>query len=99
VGFLVALALLVAAVVVAATVILVWNLNPRRWAQTAAVAGAVSLALGVMLYLVVVGIALNNYDEESRPGWLTGMGVVAGALAVGGLLAIVSSTVGAVRRR
>jgi len=99
VALLIALAVLAAVVVICATVILIWNLSPRRWARLAAVAGVSLLGAGITLYFVLSVIALNYYDESAdRPSWLKALFVLALVVAAGGLLAIVSAAFGAVRR-
>jgi hypothetical protein len=84
--------------IICASVILVWTLSPKRWPRIAAGAGLLSFAAGVALYLVVIFVALNYYDEQPDPTWLTALTVLAFVLAGGGLLAIVSAALGAARR-
>ncbi len=94
-----ALGLLAAALVVGATVIVVWTSSPRRGPRVAAVAGANCLGVGLGLFVLYVFVTVNHYDEQARPGWLTALGILGSALAVGGLLAIVSAAIGAAGRK
>jgi hypothetical protein len=98
VGLLIALALFAGAFVVCAAVIFVWARSPRRWPRVAAAAGVASLVTGIALYLVVVFVAIDYYDERSDPTWLTSLAVLALVLAGGGFIAIVSAAFGAARR-
>jgi hypothetical protein len=98
VGFLKVLALFAAVAIIVAAVIFVRALSPRRWPRIAAVAGLSSLVVAIALYVVLVLIALNYYDERSRLSWLTALAVSALVLAGGGLTAIVAAAFGAAKR-
>ena len=97
-AFLTALGLLAAAVLICAAVIVIRARSRKRWARTAALAGVLSLAAGIALFVVFSGITLNYYDEQASPRWLDGLGIVAVVLGAGGLLAVVSAAVGGGRR-
>lgn len=61
--------------------------------------GIASLVAGIGLYVVSALVALNYYDEQPRPAWLTTLWLFATALVVVGLLTMVSGAVRAFRER
>ncbi len=61
--------------------------------------GIASLVAGIGLYVAMALVALNYYDEQPRPAWLTTIWMVGVALVVIGLLAMSSGAVRAFRER
>jgi len=61
--------------------------------------GIVSLVAGTVLYVAMTLVALNYYDEQPRPAWLTTFWMIGVALVVGGLLVMVNGAVRAFRER
>jgi tryptophan-rich sensory protein len=61
--------------------------------------GIASLLAGIGLYVAMALVALNYYDEQPRPAWLTTLWLLAVALVVVGLLTMVSGAVRAFRER
>jgi hypothetical protein len=60
--------------------------------------GVASLVSGLLLYFVSIGVMLNYYDEQPRPGWLIAFLWIAVTLAALGLLTLVSAATGLPRR-
>jgi hypothetical protein len=61
--------------------------------------GTALLLAGIGLYVAMALVALNYYDGEPRPAWLTAIWMVGVALVVVGLLAMSSGAVRAFRER
>ena len=61
--------------------------------------GIASLLAGIGLYVAMALVALNYYDGEPRPAWLTAIWMVGVALVVVGLLVMVSGAARAFRER
>lgn len=67
--------------------------------RLAFVIGATSLLAGLSLYVATALVALTNYDQVSKPGWLFALSLLAVGLVVVGLLAMSSVAVQVFRER
>ena len=67
--------------------------------KTAFSFGITSLIVGIGLYVAMALVALNYYDEQPRPAWLTTLWLLAVALVVVGLLVMVNGAIRAFRER
>ena len=61
--------------------------------------GIVSLATGLVIYVVAAAARVGEYRNEPQPGWLTSLWLVATALVVVGLLVLLNFAVRAYRER
>mgnify|MGYP001043153232 FL=1 len=61
--------------------------------------GIVSLATGLVVYVVAAVARVGEYRNQAQPSWLTSLWLIATALVVVGLLVMVNIAVRAYRER
>ena len=61
--------------------------------------GIVALATGLGLYVAAAAVRLGPYRNDTQPGWLTSLWLVATLLVVVGLLVMVNTAVRVYRER
>jgi hypothetical protein len=61
--------------------------------------GITALATGLGLYVAAAAVRLGPYRNDSQPGWLTSLWLIATALVVVGLLVMMNTAVRVYRER